>query len=158
MKKIVLAFLLTVSVSSHADKPQGHLSRYVGTLGMGITVDPTLFMLSPWLEYLHSPNFSYGGLVQLGISSGVLMTGSGTVRWRFPIRYENVWPVAEGGFGMAFASGGGTSVGVHILAGGGVDYRISNDVTLGTDLRLNFAPPLDTFFLSWSILQARVYL
>jgi hypothetical protein len=37
----------------------------------------------------------------------------------------------------------------------GVDYQIEHGIAIGTMIRANFAPPLQTFFLSWPIVVGR---
>ena len=48
-----------------------------------------------------------------------------------------------------------SNVGVHILAAGGVDYVYDKNLTLGSMIRLNFAPPLKSMFLTWPMIIAR---
>lgn len=125
--------------------------------GFGLTLGPTLLMLSPQLEYVNKPDLTFGSLVQMGLAGdGVLFTVSGTCRAVFGDPSAKVRPTFEGGLGLAMASNlYASSVGVHILAGGGVDYIYDKNLTLGTMLRLNFAPPLKSMFLSWPMILAR---
>ena len=57
--------------------------------------------------------------------------------------------------GLAVGSAASSAVGVHIMFGMGVDYVIDSRLRLGTVVRANLAPPMDTFFLSWPIIMAR---
>lgn len=124
--------------------------------GLGLTISPSTFLLSPQLEYIHSDRLTYGPLIQMGIESYVLFTVSGTARYAFG-HHPKVKPSVEGGLGLAIASSSfASSVGVHIMMGMGLDYQIDHEFTLGTMIRANFAPPLKTFFLSWPLFLARM--
>lgn len=125
--------------------------------GLGLTVSPELFMINPQLEYIHDARLTYGPMVQVGVGSGVsLFTVTGTVRYLLG-NHPKFKPAVEGGMGMAIASGVGTSsAGVHIMAGMGFDYRLDNTMSLGTMIRMNLAPPLKTFFLSWPLILFRM--
>lgn len=162
-KMLILVLAFSFAVPSYAKTSRTPAavsvpSRYLGGVGMGLIFDPTLFLLAPQLEYLHSTRFHYGGLVQLGLGDVVLGTASGLVRYLFTIRDPRWKPSVEGAFGIAFASGSGDNVGVHIMFGGGIEYQIDRDWSLGTTIRFNFAPPMDTFFVSWPLLVARLYI
>jgi len=153
IKKLILLIGLLTQVT------YGAASRgdWLAGGGFGLTLGPTLVMLSPQLEYVYKPDLTFGSLVQMGLAGdGVLFTVSGTCRAVFGDSAAKVRPTFEGGLGLAMASNlYASSVGVHILAAGGVDYIYDKDLTLGTMLRLNFAPPLKSMFLSWPMILAR---
>jgi hypothetical protein len=152
MKKLSI-FLLFLTQISFGTVNKGD---WIGGGGLGLTLGPTLLMLSPQLEYVNKPDLTFGSLVQMGFGGGVLFTVSGTCRAVFGDPKSNLRPTFEGGLGLAMASSlYASSVGVHILAGGGVDYAYDKNLTLGTMLRLNFAPPLKSMFLSWPMIIAR---
>jgi hypothetical protein len=126
--------------------------------GIGLTIDPTLFLISPQLEYVVKPNILVGPLIQLGLGNIVLFVPS--VAGRIIIgHHPHAKPSVEGGLGMAIASAGyNSSVGVNIHFGIGFDYQIDPDIAVGTMIRANFAPPLKTFYLSWPIFLGRFLL
>lgn len=134
----------------------GNRGNWIASGGLGLTVSPTLFLLSPQLEYVQRPNLFIGPLIQLGMGDGgVLFTASGTARILLG-QHPKVKPSLEGGLGLAMASSlFGSSLGIHVLMGIGVDYIIDRNFTVGTMIRGNFAPPLKTFFLSWPMIVGR---
>lgn len=153
MKKLLFLFLVLTSFSYGGN----NRGDWLGGGGFGLTLGPTLLMLSPELEYVYKPDVTFGGLVQMGFAGdGVLFTVSGTYRKVLGDERSQLRPTFEGGLGLAMASGVSTSsVGIHILAGGGVEYVFDKNLTLGSMLRLNFAPPLKSMFLSWPMIIAR---
>jgi hypothetical protein len=133
----------------------GRTGDMVGSGGFGITVAPTLVLLSPELEYVYNPDLNFGGLVQMGFGDAFLFTASGKARWS--INYHPQFhPTFETGLGLAVGSNYFTSsAGVHIMFGGGVDYVLNRDTSIGTMMRLNFAPPLKGVFISWPMIIGR---
>lgn len=157
MKKIIfigIAFFFVFSKSYGL----GKVGDYLGTAGVGFTASPSSFLLSPQLEYLYREDVTVSGLAQIGLSDGVLFTGGGVVRWVLG-SHNYIKPTIEAGIGIALSSDIlPKNFGVHILTGIGVDYALSRDMSLGTVLRLNFAPPMKDFFISWPLLLARFVL
>lgn len=123
--------------------------------GFGLTFSPTLVLINPQLEYVHDSRLSYGPMIQLGLGDATLVTFTGTVRYQIG-NHPKLRPNVEGGLGLAVGSSFyGSSVGVHILLGMGADYHIDNSLSVGTTFRVNLAPPLDTFFVSWPLAIVR---
>ena len=153
MQRCLAVVLLFVSLSAFG---RGQKGDWIAGGGFGLTMGPTLVLLSPELEYIYKHNMTFGGLIQMGFGDGgVLFTSTGTVRYLIGT-HPRVRPTFEGGLGLAVASGVTTSsFGIHILAGMGLDYFIDKDMSVGTMVRLNFAPPLKAFFLSWPIIVVR---
>jgi hypothetical protein len=156
----LLAFLCSPSFAAHRHSAERataseHVGEWVASGGIGLTIAPTLFLLSPQLEYVVKPHILVGPLVQLGISDWVLFTGG--ISGRILIgHHPRVKPCLEGGLGIAVASANyASSVGVNIHFGIGMDYQVDPDIAIGTIIRANFAPPLKTFYLSWPILMGR---
>jgi hypothetical protein len=153
MKKILFLLVLLTQASF------GALGRgdWLGGGGFGLTLSPTLLMLSPQLEYVYKPDVTFGSLVQMGFAGeGVLFTVSGTYREVLGDPREKFRPTFEGGLGLAMASSLSTSsVGVHLMFGGGVEYVYDKNLTLGSMLRINFAPPVESMFISWPMIIAR---
>lgn len=152
----LLFFLLFCSVRSQAIGSKGD---FIGSAGMGIITSPTLFLISPQLEYVHSRDIQLGGLAQMGLGGGgVLFTASGTVRHFFGGN-PRVRPCVEGALGLSLSSSlFSSNVGVHIGAGMGFDYVLDRRTVIGTIIRLNFSPPVNSFFLSWPIVTLRFLL
>jgi len=153
MKKLILMFIFVTQVS-WGSSIQG---QWLGGGGVGLILGPTLVMLSPQLEYVYKTDVTFGSLAQMGfLGDGVLFTVSGTYRRVFGEERAKIRPTFEGGLGLALASSlYASSVGVHIMAGGGIEYVYDKNLTLGSMLRLNFAPPLKSMFVSWPMVIAR---
>lgn len=157
MKKFTVTVLVGMglffsSINAHAFGTRGN---WIASGGFGLTISPTLLLLSPQLEYVQRGNLFFGPMVQMGLGSGVLFTGTATGRFLIG-KHPRVKPSVEGGLGIALASASvGSAVGIHILLGMGLDYIIDRDISIGTMIRANFAPPLTTFFASWPLIVAR---
>lgn len=153
---IVVTFLILFSGHSFGFGTKG---EFIGSAGMGIMTSPTLFLISPELEYVHSEDLVLGGLAQMGLGGGgVLFTASGKVRHYFG-ETTRVKPCVEGALGLSLASSlFSSAVGVHIEAGMGFDYILDKRTAIGTMIRLNFSPPLKSFFISWPIVTMRFLL
>lgn len=134
--------------------------NWIGGFGLGFTADPSMFLVSPQMEYVLSPNFAVGPLVQVGFSNGTLFTGTFAMRYIIGA-HPRVKPSIEAGLGLAgsedvFLTG---NYGFAAHFGMGFDYALpDSDITLGTMIRINFAPPLEAFFLSWPLIVARITL
>lgn len=132
---------------------------WIGSGGAGVSLSPTLMMISPQLEFVYSPDVSVGLLSQLGFgATGTLFTLSGTGRLTFA-RKGKMYPNVEGGIGLALANElFDHSLGVHLHMGFGLDYMIDQSTAIGTMLRFNFAPPLKSMFITWPLLIGRFLL
>lgn len=150
MKKLFLFFVMAFSIQAMASWTAGG--------GVGLTIGPTLFLVSPELQHRTSPQLSYGPLVQLGVgdSSQVLLTGGILGKMRVG-HHSHLHPFIEGGLGIAFGSSiSKNNFGAHILFGMGADYDLGDGLSLGTVIRANLAPPLKTFFASWPLIVLRI--
>lgn len=126
--------------------------------GLGLTFGPTLVLFNPQLEYIHDERLSYGPMIQAAVGNATLVTFSGTARYKLG-NHPQLKPNAEAGFGLAVGSNYYTdNVGVHIMVGMGADWVIDNWISAGTSVRVNFAPPLKTVFVSWPIAIVRFHL
>jgi len=156
--RIVIALVMGLAMSMFAAKAEafGTRGQWIASGGLGITISPSTFLITPQLEYVQKQNLFIGPMVQMGLANGgVLFTASATARFLIGT-HPKVKPAVEGGLGLAMASGlGGSAVGVHILGGLGVDYLVDRNIAIGTMVRMNFAPPLQTFFASWPIIVGR---
>ncbi len=133
---------------------EAYRGRWLASGGIGLWFDPSLFLLSPQLEYAMRHNFYIGPMVQLGLGSGTLFTASCT--GRFLIGQSRVKPTLEAGLGMAVASGG--AVGLHLPIGVGMDYQLEHGISVGTIIRGNFligSSFANAFSVSWPILVGR---
>ncbi len=128
---------------------------WIGSAGIGFMSSPALFLLSPHLERVYRRNLYLGGLIQAGLGTASLFTATFTARFQVG-NHPRLRPTLEGGIGLAAGSAAfASAVGVAIHVGMGVDYLLEPDLAISTIIRANFAPPVQTFFLSWSIFQVR---
>lgn len=134
--------------------PTTTYSPWIASGGLGLTISPTLFMINPQLEYHWKQNLFVGPMVQLGLGDATLFTVTGTIRYLFT-QNPQIRPSIEGGLGVGFGSPASSNVGVHIMMGMGAEYVINSGISVGTVVRANLCPPLDTFFVSWPIVLGR---
>jgi hypothetical protein len=133
-------------------------SGWIASGGFGLTVSPTTVLINPQLEYMIHHNLFVGVMMQAGLGDVTLFTTSGTVRYLFDTN-SILKPTLETGFGFAVGSSSfASSAGIEFHFGMGVDFAIDRSMSIGTMIRANFAPPLQTFFLSWPIIMARFYI
>jgi len=152
---LVLSVTTTTVASARQPVSETRTGGWVGSAGIGLWIDPSLFLLSPQLEYVYRQNFYFGPLVQLGLGSGTLFTATGTGRFIFS-HTSRVRPSIEAGLGLAFATG--ASVGIHIPFGVGVDYQLDGRISLGTLIRANLIVGSgfgNNFSVSWPLLIGR---
>ena len=131
------------------------IHQWIGSPGIGLFIDPTLFLIDAELEYVIKPHFYLGPIVQLGVGSGTLFTVSGAGRLIFG-NHPKIKPSAQFGLGLAAQSPGGG--GLHIMFGVGVDYKIDSGIYLGTMVRGNImigGATLKSFAVSWPLLLVR---
>lgn len=153
-----LIIVLIVMFASTQALAIGSTGNWSFAGGFGLTVSPTTLLIAPQLEYKKSSRLYYGPMMQMALGDGgSLFTFSGVIRYVITT-HSKIKPSLEGALGLAVADGFGNSVGVHISMGMGFDYILEPGLSLGTMLRMSFAPPVDTFFLSWPILICRVAL
>jgi hypothetical protein len=150
VKKILFCLFLAL----HAFGMTVRNGDMIGSGGFGMTLSPSLILLSPELEYVYDEDLHFGGLAQMGFGSAFLFTTSGKARWTIA-HHPKFHPSFESGLGLAVGSGFESSAGVHIFVGGGVDYILSKDTSVGTMFRINFAPPLKGVFVSWPLIVGR---
>lgn len=130
--------------------------------GFGLTVGApggTQLLVSPQLEYASTPRVFMGPLIQAGISENSIFGVSGTVRY-LAGDHAKVRPCFEAGIGFAVATGAtaASPLGLLLHAGMGVDYLVGPNFAIGTVFRLNFAPPIADFFVSWPLIVIRTAL
>jgi hypothetical protein len=147
--RLVLCFLILSSVAK-ADRLNP--GDWIGSAGIGFLSPPGMFLISPHLEKVYKKNIFLGALVQAGFGgSGALFTISATGRLQMGI-HPRLRPTMEAGLGMSSATNG---IGFLFHLGMGVDYLLEADLAISTVVRACFAPPIQSFFLSWPIVQLR---
>ena len=69
------------AVKESSGEMGGH-GDWIASGGMGLTVSPTLFLISPQMEYVARPNLLVGPLIQMGLGdAGVLFSAEVTGRY-----------------------------------------------------------------------------
>lgn len=159
IKSFLTAFLVFIFSSNASAVMKTRKGDWIGSGGAGISISPTLILLSPEVEYVYDTNIHFGILTQIGFGSdGVLFTGTGTGRLMLS-PYGKIQPTIQGGMGLAMASTlFNQTFGVHLMVGFGADYEIDKSTSIGTMIRMNFAPPLKSFFISWPLIIGRFLL
>lgn len=152
-QRLWILFGLLFSLPVHADRLKP--GDWIGSAGIGFMSSPALFLISPHLERVYRRNVYLGALIQAGLGNSSLFTATFTARMQVG-NHPRLRPTLEGGVGItAGSSSFASSVGLAIHVGMGVDYLLEPDLAISTLVRANFAPPVQTFFLSWPILQVR---
>lgn len=152
--------LMTIVSLVYAGQAQSSRQEsWVASGGFGLSIGAlgqTQVLITPQLEQIRTPRLFIGPLIQAAIASSTIFAVSGSIRYAVG-NHARIRPSFEAGLGMAFATEVllGSSVGVLIHMGMGVDYHVDSDLSLGTIFRANIAPPLDSFFLTWPLIVAR---
>jgi hypothetical protein len=164
IKRIALILVLFFSFNSMAHTNAERSEEWVFSGGMGLTFSPSLFLLSPQIEYQLHPRTLVGALIQAGVGDSTLVTVGGSLRYligndpKFRPSIEGDLGITSASVGYAARSGNTNTFGIHLGAAIGFDYFIQHTVSLGTMFRVNFSPPIKTVFLSWPVLTARFIL
>ncbi len=150
----ILALFGFFALPAQADRLQE--GDWIASGGMGFISAPGLFLISPHLEKVHRRNFFVGALIQAGMGgSGALFTLTGTARLQVG-NHPRLRPTIEGGLGVAASTVAAASkFGIALHVGMGVDWLFEPNIAFSTIVRACFAPPAQTFFLSWPIFQVR---
>lgn len=137
--------------------------------GVGFTVDPDNFLLNIELPYRFDPYIAAGPMVQIGLgddryvvapTANLTLTGANLFEGAMA-RFE---PNLFAGIGFAVIGnkergGANRDAGFLVNAGVGLDYLLSDRLTIGSRMIFNFLPggTLDeTFFYSWEVAGVRL--
>lgn len=130
---------------------------------IGFTNSPDSFLVGAALSYPLDENFSIGPLVQLGIDDDFFMAAPTLdLRATFALSEDKrVRPFIHGGPGFVYFKeddrvGDDDETGFLFNLGVGIDYLISDDTTIGTDLMVNYMPDEvlgEHGFFSWQFLK-----
>jgi len=135
--------------------------------GMGLTASPTTFQFALGAEYFVTSNLSVGPLMQFGFEEHwSIIAPSINVRWTFDLDIESPWnrltPFAEMGMGACYIHhdrpGDNEEWGFLINFGGGIDYYLTDDLSIGTEMLFNFLPGEvqgEHYFFSWQVVTLR---
>jgi hypothetical protein len=137
--------------------------------GMGFTVDPDNFLLNFEVPYRFDPYVAAGPMIQVGLgddryliapTANLTLTGANLFEGGMA-RFE---PNLFAGIGFAVIENGqrggsNRDSGFLVNAGVGLDYLLSDRLTIGSRMIFNFLPggTLDeTFFYSWEVAGVRL--
>jgi hypothetical protein len=136
-------------------------------IGIGYTDDPDTMLLAGAIDFPMGENWTVGPGLQLGVDDNfTILAPVFQAKRFFPITsgdegVRRLLPFVQGGAGVAWfqrdnAPGDDDDVGLLLQAGGGVRFRMTDDLSLGTQMDFNFLPgdPMDeSFYFSWEVLQ-----
>jgi hypothetical protein len=142
--------------------------------GVGFTLDPDTFLMSLGAEYAGDEGFSAGPLLQVGVSDKhaiVAPTANGRYSFDLSDADDDVLrkfrPFVQGGLGFAYVEkdrngplGDREDVGFLLNMGFGLEYPVSERVSLGTSLLFNVLPVKTAnqhFFFSWQVATVRFH-
>lgn len=138
------------------------------TFGLGFTADPTTFLLGGSYDVpLNNSGLAVGPQAQLGVSDHrtlIAPTLSVLKEFDLPSSGEvgrHLRPFVRGGLGFAYMhkdhrTGDNDDLGFLINFGGGVRYWLNENVSLGSEMLLNFLPDEvlgEHFYFSWQVAQ-----
>ena len=154
------SFFLFLLVFSCAPA-QAALSKgdWIGSGGIGTTVSPTLFLISPQIEYVYQRNLFVGPLIQAGMGQGGALIGTSFTGRLHLGQHPRLRPFLEAGAGVMASNKLFTaSLGLLFHMGMGFDYLLEERLAISTVIRANFAPPIQSFIFSWPMVVVRFIL
>lgn len=133
--------------------------------GLGFTLSPTDLLLSLELDHFFTKNFALGPLFQFGVSDDpFIFAPTLNLQGMFDIPgVDVVKPFVQGGLGIAYIGEDHQDhwrddVGFLINFGCGLEFFLSDRISLGTNILFNFLP-VDTlgenYFFSWQFVTFR---
>lgn len=159
MKKLLLVGIVVLMGFSGTARAGLNRGDWIGSAGLGLTLSPTLFLLSPQIEYVYRRNIFMGPLLQAGLGNGGALIGASYTGRLLIGQNPRLRPSLEGGLGIVASSGlFPNSIGILFHIGMGFDFLLEERLSLGTMIRANFAPPIQAFVFSWPIFVVRYIL
>lgn len=138
-------------------------------VGLGFIGDPTAFLLNFEVPYAFDRWVSAGPMVQVGLDdNNTVVAPSLNVTVRVPdlpgSDYDRIHPFGFVGIGFAYIeddnrNGDNSSFGFLVNFGLGLEYQVSENLALGSQMMFNFLPEETLeqhFFYSWQVLGARI--
>jgi opacity protein-like surface antigen len=150
------------SYSGAEEDREGH---WIGEAGAGFTSSPDTFLLTVEGDYYFDQHVALGPLLQLGLSGDdTIIAPTANVRYVFDAAETPFKPFVQGGAGFAYLEkdgrrGDDDDIGFLFNFGGGTDFRISDNMQLGTGVMFNFLPGDvlgEDYFFSWRVLSVGV--
>jgi len=165
---LLVGVLLFSAVAEAQEVPTAvsRAGRFVLGAGLGLqanTVDDTAFGLGLSGDYFFTNNFSFGPLLQMGVTGDLFQLGlTAQAKYTFDIpQLRNFKPHVEGGIGFLYANldqprGSRDDTSFLIPLGIGAEYRLSPHLSLDTTALFNLTDinvgnRERNFFFTWLI-------
>lgn len=158
MKRIALVALVLVAFAKPAS---GVLNRgdWIGSFGAGLFVNPTLVLIAPQIEMVYRRNLFLGPLIQAGLGKGGALIGTSFAARLMVGQNPRLRPCIELGAGLMASSGLFVDpIGILFHFGMGFDFLLEEKIAIGTIVRANFAPPIQSFVFGWPLVVLRMIL
>jgi hypothetical protein len=135
--------------------------------GIGFTASPETFLMNFEGEYRYVSNIAVGVAMQIGVKNNLTIVSPAVyARYVFSLDDANsesvrrLEPYLQSGLGLSYRNrdSGGDDIGFLLNFGGGLDYRLSDSVSLGTRMLFNFLPVNvfgDSFYYTWEMASFR---
>lgn len=148
------AAALVLVAPAGAEPPQ-RAGRWGLEGGVGFTADPEFALLTTSAVYGVRESLLLVPTVQWAFKDGdTIIAPSMSLRYLFT--RDNFVPFAELGIGFAYSDQGSSDDTEFMLNPGfGVDYALSNNVSLVSAMRFNILPADSDWFYSWEVIGAQ---
>lgn len=132
---------------------------------IGITQDPETFLLGIAFPIALNDNLAFTPLVEASFDDGrTIVAPTANLEYSFDVGDSRLRPFVSTGVGFAYIRedrpGGDTDdVGFLIAPGVGLEYELSPNLQIGTNVRFNVLPSDvadQSFYLSWHFATLRV--
>ncbi len=132
--------------------------------GLGFTLNPTDFLMVLQFDYFFARTFSVGPLLQFAVDDRFIFAPTLNFQAAFNLPgVDRLEPFVQGGLGLAYMTKGSGSdfeddTGFLFNFGGGVEFFVLNNLSVGSDILFNIMPDevLDKrFFFSWQLVTFR---
>jgi len=136
-------------------------------VGIGYTDDPDTTLLGVALDLPVGENWTLGPALQFGVTDHrTLIAPTVQAKLFFPVKSADdaiarLLPYVQGGAGIAWIDddafpGSDDDVSLLLQVGGGLRYRMTDTLSLGTQMQLNFLPSEvndERYYFGWEVLQ-----
>lgn len=129
---------------------------------VGFTTNPDSTLVGLEYSFFVKDRFSVGPLLQMGFDDDYYIVAP-TINFKmfFDVNEPRLNPYLNAGIGMVYINvdhnpGDNDGMGLLLNLGAGVDYQLSENLSLGTNVLCNFIPNdvmSENFFFSWQFLS-----
>lgn len=152
------------SMGSPIANPGGPDEGWSARAGIGFTANPTTFLMNLEAQYAFSEWIAVGPMLQLGLDDHyAIVAPTMNVTFKFADlpgpTFDRLIPYTFGGLGLAVinddrARNDKTSTGFMIDLGAGIEYQLTDNLFLGTQMMFDFLPQQtqgQKFIYAWQI-------